>query len=426
MTEPAAQSPGRHTRHWLVVAGAACMMIAGQFVFLSASILNPPLARSLGVGLSEVMVFNSLMAVSGVISMTFVAPRLLKRFGVRANIIGGGPWMAASLGSVALVRGVALLYVLGFAAGLTMGMATMLAASLLVNTWFESSRGTVMGVVFAVSGLGGIGAGLVLPAIVSSTGWQSGFAVIAALVVLLVVLPGVFLVRSDPADVGLRPFGARDVPPTADGAPVVVPGVPARIAFRTPQFAAFAVAIVLFGMVQAVQQHFASLFVERGVALAAAGTLISLMALATVASNITLGTLNDRRGTLPAVLLALACQVLSMVGYLVASGFVPLAASTVVFAFAAAFPGVFIPILVMLLFGVRDYTAILGPAIALMPAGMAIGTPLWGVAVDLGGSYDVALVASAVGTVAIALLLAWAIRTAPALRRRVARELGQG
>lgn len=421
--EVAAQSPGRHTRHWLVVAGAACMMTAGQFVFLSASILNPPLAESLGAGLSEVMIFNSLMSVAGVISMTFLAPALLRRFGVRLSVIVGGLWMAASMGAVALVRGLPLLYALGFAAGLTFGIATMMSASVLVNTWFEESRGTVMGIVFAVSGIGGIGAGLVLPAIVSWRGWQFGFVAIAVLTLLLVVLPGIFLIRSAPADVGLRPFGARDEPAPADGTPVVVPGVPARIAFRTPQFVAFAVAVVLFGMVQAIQQHFAPLFVERGVALAAAGSLISLMALSTIVSNITLGTLNDRRGTLPAVMLALVCQGVAMLGYLLASGFLPLATSTVVFAFAAAFPGVFVPILVMLLFGVRDYTAILGPAMALMPAGMAIGTPLWGMAVDVGGSYNLALIVSAVGTVGIAVLLAWAIRTAPALRERVAREL---
>lgn len=401
------------------------MMTAGQFVFLSASILNPPLAESLGAGLSEVMIFNSLMSVAGVISMTFLAPALLARFGVRLSVIVGGLWMAASMGAVTLVRGLPLLYALGFAAGLTFGIATMMSASVLVNTWFEESRGTVMGIVFAVSGIGGIGAGLVLPAIVSWSGWQFGFVAIAVLTLLLVVLPGIFLIRSAPADVGLRPFGARDEPAPADGTPVVVPGVPARIAFRTPQFVAFAVAVVLFGMVQAIQQHFAPLFVERGVALAAAGSLISLMALSTIVSNITLGTLNDRRGTLPAVMLALVCQGVAMLGYLFASGFLPLATSTVVFAFAAAFPGVFVPILVMLLFGVRDYTAILGPAMALMPAGMAIGTPLWGMAVDVGGSYNLALIVSAVGTVGIAVLLAWAIRTAPALRERVARELDQ-
>jgi len=415
----------RHTRHWVVAAGAACMMTAAQFVFLSPSILNPPLARTLGVGLSEVMIFNSLMGVSGVLAMTFLAPALFRKIGVRAAVIVGGLWMAAATGAVAFVTNVAMLYVLGFAAGLSFGVATTMAGSMLVNNWFESSRGTVLGGVFAVSGIGGIGAGLVLPALVSASGWQSGFLLIAALQVVLVVLPGLFLIRSTPAQVGLLPFGARAEPPNSPTTPAHLPGVPARMAFRTPHFAALAVAIVLFSSVLAVQQHFAPMMVERGVALPVAGTLLSLMALASVFSNIMLGMLNDRRGTLLAVLVALACQALSMGAYIFSAGFLPLAASTVLFAMGAAVPGILVPIVVMQLFGMRDYPAILGPAMAMVPAGISIGSPLWGIAYDRTGSYTVALAMAAAVTVVAAVLLVWTIRSAPTLRTRVERELSQ-
>lgn len=416
---------GRPTRHWAVAAGAACMMTAGQFVFLSSSILNPPMARTLGVGLSEVMVFNSMMAVSGVLAMSVLAPLAFRTVGVRASVIGGGLWMVAMMAGVAFVPNVGVLYALGFAAGLTFGIATSMAASMLINTWFEASRGTVMGGVFAVSGVGGIAAGLVLPGLVSAVGWQGGFLFIAGVIALLVVAPGVFLIRSKPADVGLRPFGARDEPAASEAAAVRLPGVPAKMTFRTPQFAALALAIVLFACVQAVQQHFAPVMVERGVELPVAGTLLSLMALASVFTNILLGTLNDRSGTLAAVLLAIGCLALAMVGYVFAVGFLPLAASTVLFAMGAAFPGVLVPIVVMQMFGVRDYPVILGPTMAMLPLGISIGTPLWGIAYDRTGSYTSALVVAAVLSVVAALLLVWAIRSAPALRSRVERELGQ-
>jgi len=431
-TPPARRAPdagqvptGRHARPWAVAAGAACMMTAGQFVFLSSSILNPPLARTLGVGLSEVMVFNSLMAVSGVLAMSVLAPLAFRKIGVRASVVAGGLWMAATMATVAFVPNLAALYALGFAAGLTFGIATSMAASMLVNTWFEASRGTVMGGVFAVSGVGGIAAGLVLPGLVSAGGWQQGFLFIGGLLVVLVVLPGVFLIRSAPEDVGLRPFGAQAEAAASGTADVHLPGVPARMAFRTPQFAALAAAIVLFASVLAVQQHFAPMTVERGVELTAAGTLISLMALASVFSNIALGTLNDRRGTLAAVLLACGSLALAMVGYILSVGFAPLAATTVLLAIGGAFPGVLVPIVVMQLFGLRDYPTILGPVMAMLPAGISIGTPLWGIAYDATGSYTSALIAAAAVTAVAALLLTWTLRTGPALRERVERELGQ-
>lgn len=425
MTAPSTANPPRHTRHWLVVAGAACMSIAGQFVFLSSSILNPPMAQGLGVGLSEVMIYNSLMAVSGVVSMTFIAPWLYRRLGVRWSVVTGGIFVAATLGGVALVANVAALYVLGFATGLMFGVVTTMAASMLVNTWFEASRGTVMGAVFAASGLGGISAGLVLPALVAASGWQAGFASLGALVLLLIVLPGVLLVRSRPEDVGLRPFGAQAAPAASGTTEVRLPGVPARRAFRTPQFAALAVAIALVGAVIAVQMHFVPLLAERGVTVAVAGSLLSLMALASVFTNIMLGTLNDRRGTLTATLVALACLAASLVAYVFSVGFVPLAVSTVLFAVGIALPGVLVPIMVMQMFGMRDYATILGPVMAMLPAGVSVATPLWAVAVDITGSYTIALAVAAAATVASGLLLLWAIPSARGLRDRVERELGQ-
>ena len=332
-------------RHWMIVAGGACLMSAGMFLFLSTSVLNPPLAKHLGVGLSEVMIYNSMMGIAGVIAMTFIAPAVYRAIGVRAAIVTGGVWMALTVGAVAFVPNVFLLAVLGFATGLIFGLCTTMGASMLVNTWFEARRGTMMGAVFALSSAGGIAAGLVMPAIVNAWGWQGGFLTLAGVMIALVVLPGLLLIRSHPGRVGLRPLGAADAPDDPEAA-VLLPGVPARSAFRTPQFFALGLAIVLFGIVQAMQQHFAPLFVERGVELAIAGTLISVMALTGVVSNLAVGTLNDRRGTVAAALFALACQVVAMFAYFFGFGFVPLALATVVFAFGSVLPGVLLPIMV--------------------------------------------------------------------------------
>lgn len=416
MTSGDGRTAGGSTRHAMVVAGGACMMTAGNFVFLSTSILNPPLAQHLGVGLSEVMIYNAMMGVAGVVSMSFLAPRLYRAVGVRSAIVGGGLAMALSVAAVVLVPNTLVLAVLGFLAGLVFGMCTTMGASMLVNTWFEERRGVMMGAVFAIAGTGGIAAGLVMPGVVTAWGWQAGFLLLGAVLVALVVLPGLFLIRSHPDRVGLRPLGSVDRTPSAD---VSLPGVPARAAFRTPQFAAVALAIVLFGVVQALMAHFAPVMVERGVDLTVAGALLSLMALTTVFSNIIVGTLNDRRGTLTTALFTIGCQAVAMGGYAVASGFIPLAGATIVFAFSAAFAGVLIPILVSLLFGMRDYATLLGPTMATMSGGVALGTPLWGLVVDVTGSYTAALIGGVVLSFVSAALLVWAVRSAPAMRQRL-------
>jgi Major Facilitator Superfamily. len=174
------------------------------------------------------------------------------------------------------------------------------------------------------------------------------------------------------------------------------------------------------------QQHLAPLLTERGVSLATAGTLISLLSFASIFGTTAMGALNDRVSTLVALWVALAFQLVSLIGFSLSYGFLPLAASIVLFAFGAAMPLVLVPILVMLVFGLRDYAAILGPTMAAGPVGMALGTPLWGLAYDRTGSYTSGLVTAAGVTVVAAVLLTWVVRTAPGLRARVARDLDQG
>lgn len=404
-------------RHIMVAIGAALTAAAGQFQFLAAGFVNPLLAKSLGVELSEVMLYNSFQAIAGVVSMTFLVPILYRRFGVRKVMVVSGVIAVVAVAAVTQVKGLTTLYLLGFLLGMVFGAATMMAASLLVNTWFERNRGAVMGAVFAFAGFGGITAGLVLPWVVTAHGWQAGFLLTAGLQLVAIVGSGIFLVRSTPEDVGLRAFGAVNEVSPVHSSEVQLPGVPARVALRSIAFWMMITGIVLFAITQAVQQHFAPMATERGVGLAAAGTLLSIMALATVFTNIFIGTLTDRRGIVSAVAVVLAAQVLAMSGYLVSSGFVQLALSTVTLALATSF-WVLTPILVMQLFGPRDFGILLGPVSAAGPAGMAIGGPLWGVVKEAAGDYDPMLLASIALTFVIFFLIVVAIRSGAALRER--------
>lgn len=423
---PEISRPARGTtRHWLVALGASMLMIASQFVFLSFSLVNPPLAESLGVGLSQVMIYNSIMALTGAAAMTTVAPWAIRVLGPRAIVIYGGAFTALALFGFSFASSLVMLYLLAAVLGITFAIATNMMASVLVGNWFETSRGTVLGAVFAIAGLGGIVMGFVMPPVVSGGGFEAGFRLLAALMLVLTVGPGILLIRSNPADVGLLPRGAVTAERTEE-VQVSVPGVPRARAFRSAQFAALVLALVLITSVHAIQQHLAPLMTERGVSLAAAGSLLSLLALVSIVGTLTVGALNDRAGTLAAGLFALSCQLASMGAFFLASGYLPLAIATTIFALGASLPLVLVPILVMLVFGPRDYAQILGPAMAAGPVGIAFGTPLWGLAVDRTGSYDAGLLVAIGATAVAAALLVWTIRTAPALRARVALELDQG
>lgn len=431
MTTQVAGPPAPVTRrHLLVVAGAASLMVFGSANFLSAGFVNPAIARDFGVGIGQVMIYNSIMMLAGAVSTIAVGPTLLRRLGTRVTLLGSGVVVVLAMLAASFAPSLLVLYALAVVIGLAFVLCTALSATLLVNTWFEARRGTMLGIVFAVSGLGGVLLGLVMPPIVGATGWRGAFAFLAGFGVLTVLLPGVLLIRSQPADVGLRPAGARDAAGPVGGEPsdalsVSVPGVPRAVAFRSPQLAALVVGLVLYHMVQAVQQHTMPLYAERGLDAVAAGSLVSLMSLCVVGATLVIGSLADRYGTLTAVCTAALAQSVAMVVLWLAQGYLPLAVGTAVLSLSTSVAGVCLPLMVMLVFGPRDFAGILGPVMASVPIGLAVGTPLWGVVKDASGSYGPALLGAAVATLVGLGCLTWAIRSAPAFRARVEKQLAQ-
>lgn len=402
------------------------LVVAAGFVFVGLSFLNQAIAADFGVGISQVMLYYSIMSLTGAVSMTFLAPRLASAIGTRWFIVLAGAWSTLFLTLLSFMPlSLPILYALGFGLGLTFTAGTSMQSSVLVNSWFEVRRGSILGIVMSVGGLGGMLVGILMPWVMDTAGWRWGFRVLAAMFAVCTVLPGLFLIRSTPASVGLRAMGATDQP-AGDLGDVEVPGVPASIAFRTPQFAAVFGSLLLLALLQGVLQHMAPLMQSRGVTLMVAGTLISLQSAVMIFASIGLGLFNDRFGTLSTMWGAVACLVASMGIWALGSGFLPLAVGQAFFAVVVAMPGLMTSIFVMTVFGPRDFIRIIGPVMASMPTGMAIGAPLWGWVYDFSGSYVPGLLAAAVMAIVIGLMLTWAIKSGHQLRSRVERELGQG
>lgn len=410
-------------RHTMVVAGAASVMVFAGMLFLTPSFVNPPIAREFGVGLGQVMVFTSIMSLAGALSMMLAGPWVVRVLGPRRVLMIGGLWCATCLVAVSFATSLVALYVLGFVLGLMSALQPMMA-TVLVNTWFEARRGAMLGVVSAVSGSGGVLLGLAMPSVIGALGWRGGYRALAVAALLLVSLASFVLVRSRPAEVGLLPAGACAPVAGDDAGPaIVLPGVPMKRAFATPHMLFVLGGIVCLMVVQAMQQHLVPLFTERGVDAVAGGTLVSVLSLAMIGATLMIGTLNDRFGTQSVLWVVASAGAASLVLLVFARGYLPLALGVVVFAVSCSLPGVIVPLVVMAVFGPRDYGQILGPVTSTFPISMAIGAPAWGFVKDALGSYDLALWAGA-GLSGVGALLLWtALRTAPAMRARIEREL---
>ncbi len=150
---------------------------------------------------------------------------LMERIGVRASVLLALVIMASGFALTTIMTAPWQLIVLwGFVVGGGSGMAALVLGALVVNRWFTTRRGLVMGVLTASMAGGQLVFLPLLAALVERWGWRlavGGAVAAAAALVPLVAL----LMREHPQDVGLQPYGETGTltrPPAQLGNPIVV------------------------------------------------------------------------------------------------------------------------------------------------------------------------------------------------------------
>jgi sugar phosphate permease len=220
--------------------------------------------------------------------------RIADRFGLRGMTL---IFLSTSGLGVVLSTLIAHLWQLhvfwGIVVGLgTGGVATVMGA-IVANTWFESRRGLVVGMIGGASSAGQL---IFLPLLVWITaewGWRTALGFLGTML-LVVVLPLAFLImRSRPQDVGLQPYGAGVGRALTDADNRVTP---MREALRTGDFWLLASTFFVCGFttVGLIGAHFIPHATEHGFSQAQAAGILSLIGAMNVVGTMTSGWLCDR------------------------------------------------------------------------------------------------------------------------------------
>lgn len=148
----------------------------------------------------------------------------------------------------------------------------------------------------------------------------------------------------------------------------------------------------------------------------AAGVFMSVISAGIIVTNVVAGIASDKMGLMRSLLL---CSALYLASFLLlpATGSVSvICVALVLMSLGNANTTLFAPMVTQSVFGLRDYASIWGVVSMACVLGQAVGAPLWGLAYDVTGGYEVAMYASAVLVAASFAILAWAQRTAVARR----------
>ncbi len=252
-----------------------------------------PLAAEFEVGRGRVMwLFVTLQIVMGAASP--FAGQAIDRVNLRVLVCLGLCCVAAAL--FLMAQATALWQVqlcFGTLIVASLLLAGPLAAQTLATRWFDRRRGLALGLSTVGTSIGGFVVPLIFAALLEGYGWRGAAERLSLLVLVLVLPPVWWLVRSSPAALGLAGEGAAPAGPV--GAMAAVPDWHTRSILRSRAFQvtvlAFLPLAIAFG---AAQQNLGPLAADQGLAPSTAATLVSVLALTMVGAKICYGALADR------------------------------------------------------------------------------------------------------------------------------------
>ncbi len=230
------------TRHlhyaWIAAGLTFLVLLVAAGVRSAPGVLIVPVERELGWSRATLSLAVSVSLVLYGLLGPFAAA-LMDRLGVRRTMTLALAVLAIGVAATSLVTAPWQMVALwGFVVGTGTGMTALVLGATVVNRWFETRRGLVMGMLSAATATGQLIFLPLLAWLVESAGWRLGVLVIAGAALTLVPVVGL-LMRERPADLGLAPYGAeggpRPAPPHA-GNPVMVALETLRDGLRSRDF----------------------------------------------------------------------------------------------------------------------------------------------------------------------------------------------
>ena len=224
-------------------------------------------------------------------AVTFLVELYYRKLSLRTGIL-----IASVIGAVSAavysIGGSAFIYYTGAAlGGIAYGLGAIYPASLLLSRWFHTHRGLALGISSAGSGVAAMAFSPLVSALVlrftlrTTFLLQAAFMLLSALVVFL-------LLRDDPAQKGILPYGKGGESETKTRAQEGPASLPSPVLWMLALMM-----LLIGGAGQAFSGHLSVLAKSCGYSVRAAATVVSLQGGVLVCSKLLSGGLADRFGS---------------------------------------------------------------------------------------------------------------------------------
>ena len=185
------------------------MTVSNGLAWYGFSVMNAPVADWFHWSRSEIALGFTFLAVAMAVISPFVG-RLTDNRGPRQVLIIGTVVLSLSL--LLLSRISALWSYCLLHAGLGMASALLgpVPISVIISNWFRRLRGTMQGITFIGIGFGGVVFGpFIGNYLIPNLGWRNAYLVTGLLSAVIMTLVILFLIKNNPRDKGLTPYGVE-------------------------------------------------------------------------------------------------------------------------------------------------------------------------------------------------------------------------
>jgi predicted MFS family arabinose efflux permease len=295
---PLSRRPFGQNYAFVVVAVIFLALLSSAGLRATPGVLMLPLQTAFGW---NVDVISSSAAV-GIFLYGLAGPfaaAVMQRFGIRRTVLGALALMSASTGASYFMTAPWQLFMSwGLLSGIGSGAVANVLGATIVNRWFTTNRGLVMGLLTASTATGTLIFMPGLASLVEYGGWRPVVLTVAACCAALIPLV-YFLVPERPASIGLRSYGGThdDQPASpAQGNPFVAAIGNLVRAAKTPTFWFLFATFFICGFTTngLVGTHLIAFCGDHGIFEVQAASLLALMGFFDLFGTTLSGWLTDR------------------------------------------------------------------------------------------------------------------------------------
>ncbi|MBU2536056.1 MAG: MFS transporter [Chloroflexota bacterium] len=297
-----------------------------------------------------------------------------------------------------------LIFGIGESAGFTTTTST-------TARWFIKRRGLALGIVASGAGLGTLIIAPVSERLITTFGWSTAYLVLAA-ATWAIMIPSALMLRRDPAEKGLRPYGKDEVITAVDNerqkeVTAGEKGIALKAAARyKPLWMLFIVYFLINFCLQMVMVHLVNYATDIGIASLIAATFISIVGIGSFVGRLLMGAASDRIGAYNALLVCCIIMLSTLAFLIFTRELWMFYLFAIVFGFAYGGEVPQMPVLVGRFFGLRAVATLVGVIVFGATSGGALGAWVGGQIFDVTQSYQLAFTIAAVTSfIAIVLTL---------------------